>query len=267
MSIPKIIHYCWFGGNPLPDKVKHCIESWKKFCPDYKIIQWDESNYDVNKIQYINDAYKEKKWAFVSDYARLDVVYNYGGIYLDIDVELKKNLDELLESSVFFAMEKQNMLIATGLGFGSEPLNLHIKNLLEIYNSLSFYKSDGTLNLTPCTLYTTEYFEKLGYKTADVTQKIDGVVIFSSDYFCPMNFLDGSLNITEKTFGIHWYDASWFSEDDKKIHNFEAKCRRKFPKAISILICFLYRKSYRLVEYCKKGILITKIIGKIKKVF
>ena len=94
--IPKVIHYCWFGGNPLPEEAKRCIESWKKYCPDYKIIEWNENNYDVNSNEYMKSAYKEKKWAFVSDYARIDVVYKYGGIYMDTDVELVKGLDNLL---------------------------------------------------------------------------------------------------------------------------------------------------------------------------
>ena len=97
MAIPKKIHYCWFGRNEIPEKTLRCIESWKKYCPDYEIIQWNEDNYDINKIPYMKDAYKEKKWAFVSDYARLDVIYQYGGIYLDTDVELVNSLDDLLE--------------------------------------------------------------------------------------------------------------------------------------------------------------------------
>ena len=99
--IPKVIHYCWFGGNPLPDEAKRCIDSWKKYCPDYKIIEWNESNYDVNSNEYMKAAYNEKKWAFVSDYARVDVVYRYGGIYMDTDVELIKPLDKFLYQSPY----------------------------------------------------------------------------------------------------------------------------------------------------------------------
>lgn len=111
MAIPKIIHYCWFGGNILPDKVQKCIESWKRYCPDYKIICWNESNYDVNKIRYTKEAYKEKKWAFVSDYARLDIIYENGGIYLDTDVELICGMDILLQNDVFLAIDKERMQI------------------------------------------------------------------------------------------------------------------------------------------------------------
>ena len=116
--IPKKIHYCWFGNNPLPESVQRCIESWKKYCPGYEIIEWNEGNYNINKIPFIEKAYKEKKYAFVSDYARLDIIYNEGGIYLDTDVELIKNIDPLLEHSCFLALESCGA-VATGLGFGS----------------------------------------------------------------------------------------------------------------------------------------------------
>ena len=99
--IPKIIHYCWFGGAELPEKDRKCIESWKKFCPDYQIIEWNENNYDVTKNTYMYQAYQAKKWGFVPDYARLDIIYQHGGIYLDTDVELVKNLDSLLENDAF----------------------------------------------------------------------------------------------------------------------------------------------------------------------
>lgn len=117
--IPKKIHYCWFGRNPLPELAVRCIESWKKYCPDYEIIEWNEDNYDINKISYVKEAYQARKWAFVTDYVRLDVVNQYGGIYLDTDVELLKSLDPLLKYKSFFGME-EGKFIATGLGFGAE---------------------------------------------------------------------------------------------------------------------------------------------------
>lgn len=259
MSIPKIIHYCWFGKNPIPEKVKKCIDSWEKFCPDYKIIQWNEENYDVNSIPYIRDSYKEKKWAFVSDYARLDVVYKYGGIYLDTDVELIKNLDDLLEYDIFLCIEKNSKQIATGLGFGGCKDNIVLEKLMDIYNNLSFYKADGNLNLTACPKYTTDYFINHGYKLEDTTQFVDNTVILSSDYLCPMDYKTGKINITENTYGIHWYNASWFPESDKHIHDTEIKIRSKLPAIMAVIVCFVYRKSYRFIEYSKKGILIKKI--------
>lgn len=129
--IPKIIHYCWFGGGELPQMQKKCIESWKKFCPDYEIKEWNESNYDVHKVPYISEAYDAGKMAFVSDYARLDIIYKHGGIYLDTDVEIIKSLEPLLEHTCFLGAERDG-IVATGLGFGAERASLYSKNVSRI---------------------------------------------------------------------------------------------------------------------------------------
>lgn len=131
--IPKKIHYCWFGKNPLPNEVKKCIESWKLFCPDYEIIEWNEENYDVFKIDYMAEAYKAEKYAFVSDYARLDIIYNNGGIYLDTDVELIRPLDDLLHHSCYLGMELPGR-VATGLGFGA------VKGNNFLYENMKYYE-------------------------------------------------------------------------------------------------------------------------------
>lgn len=264
MSIPKKISYCWFGKNPLPDKVVKCIESWKKHCPDYEIIRWDESNYDVNKIPFIRDAYKEKKWAFVSDYARLDIVNEIGGIYLDTDVELVKNIDFMLDQEAFFAVEKGNYNVATGLGFGAEPNNIHVRKQMEVYENSSFYKDDGTLNLKACPVISTEYFEKIGFEKKDNIQKFDGCTIYPSDFFCPMDF-EGNMKMTDNTVGIHWYDATWLDKSDKHIHHVEMKINQILPSKISKVASKIYRNGYRLIEYTRKGIIVEKVIKKIKK--
>ena len=127
--IPKKIHYCWIGGNPLPELAIKCIESWKKYCPDYEIIEWNEKNYDFRKNQFMREAYDEKKWGFVPDYARLDIIYEHGGIYLDTDVEIIKPLDSLLKEQGFAGMEQPG-IVALGLGFGAEPKLPLIKELM-----------------------------------------------------------------------------------------------------------------------------------------
>ena len=125
--IPKKIHYCWFGGNPLPALAKRCISSWKKYLPDYEIIEWNESNYDVHKIPYISEAYNAKKYAFVSDYARFDILYNHGGLYFDIDVEVLDSLDDIIKDGPFMGIEQpkrgheDNIFVAPGLGLGVNP--------------------------------------------------------------------------------------------------------------------------------------------------
>ncbi len=267
MSIPKIIHYCWFGGNPIPTKVLKCIESWKKFCPDYEIIKWTEDNYDVNKNEYMKNAYHEKKWAFVADYARLDILYQYGGIYLDTDVELISEINCLLENEAFMAIEKHSVLVATGLGFGCHPGNIHIKNLIDLYQTLSFYKNDGKINTTPCTIYTTNYFQQYGYLKKDMTQNVDNMIILASEYLCPIDYNTGKIHKTQNTLGIHWYDASWLSSTDKCIHDTEIKICKIFPDFIAKILCNIYRNGYRCVEYLRKGIFWEKLKEKVKKVF
>lgn len=265
MSIPKKISYCWFGGNPLPEKVQTCIKSWREKCPDYEIIQWNESNYDIKKNKYMSDAFKEKKWAFVSDYARLDIIYNFGGIYLDTDVELIKGLDDLLDEHCFLGIDKEDYCVNTGLGFGAEPQMDIIKNLRDIYNDVSFYNNDGTLNLKACTKYTTEYLEKYGYERKDETQNICDTKILNSEYFCPLNYETNKLSITQNTVGIHWYEASWFNKSDKHLHKMDALLKRHLPSSIAKLLSKIYRYIYRFIEYSSKGILVDKIKNKRKR--
>ena len=119
MSIPKVLHYCWFGGAPKPKNIQNCIRSWKKYCPDYEIIEWNEQNFDVSQSLYTRQAYDARRWAFVADYARLKILYEQGGIYMDTDVELLRSLDDLLVYPAFFGFQHNNE-VATGLGFGAE---------------------------------------------------------------------------------------------------------------------------------------------------
>jgi len=216
MAIPKVIHYCWFGGADIPENMHRCIDSWKKFCPDYKIVRWDESNYDYKKYKYTEDAYEQKKWAFVSDVARLDVIFQYGGIYLDTDVELIKPLDELLNQGAFMGFE-QGRRVNTGLGFGAEKGNLLIKENLEYYKHIEFIKENGELNLVPCPNITTEILELHGLVREDKIQILDGMKIFSSIYFSPMILADGTAELKPETISIHHYAGSWTTENEKRL--------------------------------------------------
>lgn len=136
--IPKVIHYCWFGGNPLPYEVKKCIKSWEKMCPDYEIKQWNESNFDISDNTFARVAYENKAWAFVSDYARLKIVFDYGGIYLDTDVELLKSLDHLLDNKCYIGIQQAQSLCQTGLGFGAEKNSYIVEKMLEKYSNIEF---------------------------------------------------------------------------------------------------------------------------------
>ncbi len=209
-KINKKIHYCWFGGNEKSKLINKCIESWKKLCPDYEIVEWNESNFDININDYVKEAYENKKWAFVSDYARLWTVYNHGGIYLDVDVELVKPLDDLLQYDAFFSSEN-NLNINTGLGFGAVKNNDIVKMLLDSYEELHFVLEDGSLDMTACTRRNTVTLEE---KYGTISEKINrelikNIMIFGSEYFSPYNSITGEMKKTSNTYGIHWYNASW----------------------------------------------------------
>ncbi len=204
--IPKIIHYCWFGNGEQPEIVKKCIKSWERFCPGFEVKLWSEDNYDVTKNRYMKEAYDNKMWAFVSDYARLDIVYNEGGIYLDTDVELVRPLDDLLNYRCFFAGDGCG--INTGVGFGAERENEVVKMLLDEYEKACFIK-DGKMDLTPCTVPNTRVFLKYGYDPVNAgIQSILEATIFPSEYFSPTNGMS-ELNATEKTYGIHHGSRLW----------------------------------------------------------
>ena len=159
--IPKIIHYCWFGGNPLPKSAIECIESWKKFFPDYEIKEWNESNYDVHKIPYIHEAYEAKKYAFVSDYARFDILYQEGGLYFDTDVKVLQSFDEIIARGPFMGREAgaylcnicntegDGLAVNPGIGLGVNAGHKLYKELLDAYKEFSFLNPDGTLNTKP----------------------------------------------------------------------------------------------------------------------
>lgn len=217
--IPKKIHYCWVGGNPIPDNLQKCIDSWKKYCPDYEIIRWDESNYDFSKNRYMWQAYTEKKWGFVPDYARLDIIYNEGGIYLDTDVELVKSLDSLLDDHAFVGCETVDS-IALGLGFGAEKGNQVIKRMLDEYDTYDFVKSNGELNLKPSPEYQTEFFNRMGFESGEKIQKIEEITIYPTQYFNPTDLNTGKVNLCSETFSIHHYSASWLSPKKKIRYSF-----------------------------------------------
>ncbi len=226
--IPKIIHYCWFGGNPLPELAKKCIDSWEKYCPDYEIIEWNESNFDVNCCDYVREAYEAKKWAFVTDYVRLKVLYEYGGIYLDTDVEIIKNIDKFLEDDIFMALEKPDYYIATGLGFGSTKGSKVLFDLMLFYENINFVNDTDILYNTTCPIITTDYFEKRGFIRKDRNQYICGTHIYNSEYFCPKEPNADFLYVTNNTVAIHHFSGSWMSDEEKYIQKIYQKLLKKF---------------------------------------
>lgn len=240
--IPKKIHYCWFGGNPLPELAVKCISGWKKFCPDYEIIEWNETNYDVTKNEYMRQAYENKKWGFVPDYARLDIIYNNGGIYLDTDVELVKPLDPLLELDAFAGVEQNSEYVALGLGFGAKPNHPAIKALRDYYNEISFAEN-GALNLTPAPQVNYKVFCDMGYEFLPEIHECGGITVFPAEYFCPIDYDTGKLCLTENAFSIHHYTATWYDEAQKYALKLKRKFVRFLPHKVAAILATTIAKA------------------------
>lgn len=208
--IPKTIHYCWFGGNPLPKLAEKCIKSWKKYCPDYEIIRWDESNYDISSAPlYVQQAYAAKKWAFVTDYVRLYAMTAYGGIYMDTDVEIIKPLDPFLHHQAFSGFESEKN-IPTGIMASEKDFPL-FQEFLHYYDTASFYNEDGSLNMTTNVVIMTDICLRHGLIQNGQYQVIDGFALYPKNVFCPISYHNGKLNQTKQTVAIHWFTASWRS--------------------------------------------------------
>ena len=215
MSIPKVIHYCWFGKGEMPALAKKCIKSWKKYCPDYQIICHNEENFDLTQNRYMREAYEAGKWAFVSDVARLKIIYDNGGIYLDTDVELIKPIDDLVEKGAFMGFDEKG-IVATGLGFGAEKGNKIIEEFLRDYDDIPFVNSDGSYDLTPCPDRNTQALERLGMDVSVTNQTFMGMMFLPEEYLCPMDYYTGKKTITKNTYSIHHYSASWTSSVTKR---------------------------------------------------
>ena len=215
MSVPKVIHYCWFGKGKLPKLAEKCIKSWKKYCPGYEIVCHNEENFDISGNRYAKEAYDEKKWAFVSDYVRLKVLYDEGGIYFDTDVELIKPIDSLIEETGFMGFD-ENGLISTGLGFACEKGNELVGRLLEDYADIPFVLPDGTPDITPCPDRNTETIKQLGMDTDNKNQVFMGIHMVPEDFLCPMKYYTGKKVITKNTYSIHHFCASWITPTAKR---------------------------------------------------
>lgn len=228
--ITKIIHYCWFGRNPLPESAQKCIASWRKFLPDYEIKEWNEDNFDVNMVPYTAEAYSAKKYAFVSDYARFWILYRYGGLYFDTDVEVIKPMEDIIERGPFMGIEVESKdtgngpsvpMVAPGLALGAEP-NMDIYNILiQYYSELHFLDKDGNQNLVTSVKHLTGILVQNGLQTSNGLQNVAGIWIYPRDYFNPLDSLTGRLKLTENTRSIHWYMNSW--SDTSKLYRWLSK--------------------------------------------
>lgn len=213
--IPKKIHYCWFGRNPLPESALKCIESWRKYLPDYEIIEWNEDNFDVNSIPYTQQAYAARKYAFVSDYARFKILYEHGGLYFDTDVEVIKPMDDIVAEGPFMGFEIDSDgksycgAVAPGLGLGATDKMPLYFDILKAYQDFRYLNEDGTQNMKTVVMYITEILQTRGLVPKKGIQKIGDISIYPKEYFNPLDSLTGRLQLTKNTRSIHWYTMSW----------------------------------------------------------
>ena len=257
--IPKIIHYIWLGGKEEPKILKKCKKSWEKFCPNYQIKRWDETNLDLNLCDYVKQAYNDKKYAFASDVFRLDILHKEGGIYLDIDVELLKPIDDLLNYDLFCGFENEKF-IDPGLILGSCAKNEHIKEILDDYKSKQFTVKVGKKNQETICVVFNKKLEQMGFKINNLTQQINKTKLFSSEYFCPKSMSDGKIVKTENTYSIHHYASTWvpkrviFINKCKQLikrilgRNFVQKLKNRKLQKESVNSNFLNKKNYFIIH-------------------
>lgn len=217
-KIPKKIHYIWIGKKEKPQSVLTCIDSWKKFCPDYEIIEWNEDNFDISSSRYASEAYEAKKYAFVTDYMRLVILKNEGGIYLDTDIELRKNLDRFLSHDCFFGFENQATLLTALIGAKKD--SKYIDKLLIYYSGRSFKlkngKFDTTTNVISLTAMTKLYYDiQLNNTIQTINACGEELAYYPSDYFCAKDYVTGKVFVSENTYAVHHFNGSWLSSKNK----------------------------------------------------
>jgi mannosyltransferase OCH1-like enzyme len=250
--IPKVIHYCWFGKGEFSPLIHKCISSWKKYCPDFQIIEWNESNFEINSNYWTKEAYDKKKYAFVSDYVRLFVLYNYGGIYLDTDVELTRNIDEFLVHEAFSGFENDKY-VPTGI-IGSIPKNTIIKEFLDYYNDLHFINDDGSIKDVPNVRIMTEILGNHGFKANNKFQNFNGFCIYPRTYFCPID-ANGNRDFSKNTYCIHHFSSSWRTEKEQKevvfMHKWYYPIYKRLVVSVIKIVKLLFGKNFARLLHTK----------------
>lgn len=226
--IPRIIHYCWFGHGELSPLMKKCIRSWKKYCPDYEIVEWNEDNFDVNSVLWTKQAYEAKKYAFVSDYVRLKVLYEHGGVYMDTDVEVTRPIDQFLIHDAFSGFESENS-VPTGI-IASVAGQKVIERWLEYYCDRA-YLIDGKPCMDPNVMFMKDDLVEHGLIMNDSLQNIDGMVIYPQTYFCPLSVVSIEQKITENTYTLHHFTSTWRTKKSLKDFARVRRHQRKWYRA------------------------------------
>lgn len=242
--IPKVIHYCWFGNGEKPDLVKDCIASWRKYLPEYEIMEWNEGNFAIDSYQFSKEAYKERKFAFVADVCRLHALYTVGGVYLDTDVEFLKPFDqEMLDDCAFTGFE-DNLLLSSAT-MGSEKQGAWVTDLLKYYKDRSFYLPNGSFDVNPNTEIITAFMKKeKGISVSNEFQKLAGYcTIYPNQFFSPKSWKTLKINATEKTYCIHHFAGSWVNDGEM---SFIGKLFNAiFGKQFSDHLAGVYRKMLK----------------------
>lgn len=255
--ISKKNHYCWFGNNPLDEKAIQCLASWKKYFPNYEIIQWNENNFDISQVEFMKDAYEAQKWAFVSDVARLIIVYEYGGIYFDTDVEVVHSYDDIInEATKAFMGIEGDGLVNTGLGFGAEKGHPFLKKHIEYYKQLKYAEYKSHISDIACPILTTKLLMDSDFVVEDSRQMIEEIDIYPTAYFAPMDYQTGKLNRTDVTHSVHWYNASW---QDEAVRREQEKLR----KLSSILGVRLAENLYGIINCMKREGLFRYVVNRV----
>lgn len=207
-KIQKVIHYCWFGGKEKPDIVKKCIRSWEKKLLNYEIKEWNEDNFDLNCNEYVKEAYRSKKFAFVSDYVRVYALFHFGGIYLDTDVEVFKSFDDLLHHDSFWGFEQEDFIATSTIGAAKG--NQLIKIFLDSYQKKSFIRDDGNFDDLTNVAIITEILRNRGLERNGEYQELEGLgVFYPQTYFSPYDYINCRKFITKETYTMHYFYKSW----------------------------------------------------------
>ena len=255
MAIPKVIHYCWFGGKPKPRLAEKCLKSWKKYCPDYEIVEWNENNFDLSAApNYVQQAMAAGRWAFVTDYVRLCALTQQGGVYMDTDVELVKSLDPYLRHQAFAGFESLKG-IQTGLLACEKNFPLFLE-FLHHYDDASFLLPDGTPDTTTNVQVLTNLCLQKGLVLNDRPQTVAGLTIYPREIFCPVDFDTKVLQKTRKTVSIHWFSGSWQTEEERQYLEAEAKrltAERRSERRVAIGTRLLGEKGYEKVKSILRG--------------
>lgn len=250
--IPKVIHYCWFGQGPKPKLAMKCIASWRKFLPDYEIKEWNEDNYDVRKIPFIAEAYDERKYAFVSDYARFDVLYREGGVYFDTDVEIVRPIVDICGQGAFMGLENSST-INPGLGLAAEKGHELYRAVLDLYSSLHFKLPNGGLNTRPVGNHVTALFEHMGLRLRPGVVSFKGINIYPVDYFNPKR-PNGKLVLTENTRSIHHYSASWHTPRERMLGWIGGRFGKRAAMVVGLLTRNPLTVPARVCKYIREGV-------------